>query len=106
MEQAKASAAAPENDDVFRYQRVWVPEGFLAQSVGEETLLLNLDTEHDFGLDPVGTDRWQALATTASLGRTFDALAARDDVAPTPLRRDLAAPVDDLVASGLLLEDS
>ena len=106
MEQARASAAAPENDDAFRHRRVRVREGVLAQSVGEKSVLLNLDTEHDFGLDPVGTDMWQALATTASLGSAFDALGARDGVAPAPLRRDLAVPVDDLVASGLLLEDS
>jgi hypothetical protein len=75
-------------DDAFRKRRLRVPDNVLAQTVGDESVLLNLDTEHYYGLDPVGTDMWQALVAAGSLGGAFDELEAHYEVAPEILRQD------------------
>jgi hypothetical protein len=93
------------DDRAFRNRRLRKPENVLAQTVGDESVLLNLDTEHYFGLDPIGTDMWQALVATDSIGAAFDELEARYEVSPEVLWQDLAALVDALLASGLLLDE-
>ena len=44
-----------------------VPPQVLARVVGEETVLLHLDSGTYFGLDPVGTRAWQLIQAGKSL---------------------------------------
>jgi hypothetical protein len=88
----------------FRLRRVAAPPSVLAQVVGFEAVLLDLDTEHYFGLDWVGTSMWQALTAADTLGEAYDRLLDEFEVEPEVLETDLVAFVDELVATGLLVE--
>ena len=82
--------------------RVCVPERVLMRHVGDELVLLNLDEESYYGLNPVGA-RLMQLADT---GATLEAIAARllteFDVGRERLEIDVRAVAAELIAAGLL----
>jgi len=82
--------------------RVSVPPGVLVSKAGEESVLLNLDSERYFGLDPVGTRMWEVLGTNGTVESAYDALLAEFDVEPEQLRRDLYELIEKLREHGLL----
>ena len=81
--------------------RLTVPHHVLARELEGECVLLNLQTEQYFGLDPVATTMWSALTSTGSIGAAFDELLARFDVDGARLREDVDAFIDKLVTNGL-----
>jgi hypothetical protein len=83
-------------------QHVVVPAHVVMQEVEGESVLLNLDSEHYFGLDDVGTSMWAALAASASIQEAHDALLAEYDVPPEVLREDMEELIGQLVENGLL----
>jgi hypothetical protein len=82
--------------------RVRVPSGVLMQELAGESVLLNLGTESYFGLDPVGTRMWTALAQASTLQDAYVSLLEVFDVEPERLAHDLEALVDELAQHGLL----
>ncbi len=82
--------------------KVTIPQGILVSKVGDETVILNLQNERYFGLDPIGTKMWQALTTTESVQATFDLLAGKFQVDGETLSRDLSAFVEGLHGHGLV----
>ena len=83
-------------------RRALVPDTVLVRVLGEESVLLNLDSESYFGLDAVGTRMWSVVAESPSLAAALDRLAEEYDVEPGQLRGDLAKLVGDLADAGLL----
>ena len=82
--------------------RVSVPSGVLVSKAGEESVLLNLDSERYFGLDPVGTRMWEVLGANGTVESAYDALLAEFDVDPEQLRRDLYELIEKLREHGLV----
>ena len=82
--------------------RVRVPERVLMRHVGEELVLLNLDKESYYGLNPVGA----RLMQLAEAGATLEAITARllmeFDVSREQLEIDVRAVAAQLIATGLL----
>lgn len=81
----------------------------LSRRSGDETVLLNMETEHYFGLDAVGSTCWSLIdasdggATFGSLvGAVLDEFEVERDVA----ERDLRTLVGELLASGLVVTDA
>jgi hypothetical protein len=83
-------------------EQVVVPSHVLLQQVGEESVLLNLEKETYFGLDPVGTRMWQALTKAATIEDAYQELLAEYQVDGDRLRRDLEGLVEKLVENGLM----
>ena len=81
---------------------VAVPQHVLLQQVGEEAVLLNLEKECYFGLDPVGTRMWEALTKAETIKAAYEELLSAYDVDPQRLRQDLEGLIDNLVKNGLL----
>lgn len=79
-----------------------MPPHVLLQQVGEESVLLNLEKESYFGLDPVGTRMWQALTKAATVEDAYQELLAGYEVDADRLRQDLAGLIEKLVENGLL----
>lgn len=77
-------------------------EHVLFQVVGGETVLLDLETEQYFGLDPVGTRIWQLLAEPSPLRSIFRALCNEYDADPARIQADLIALIHDLNRAGLV----
>jgi hypothetical protein len=79
-----------------------VPSDVLLNKVGEETVLLNLESGRYFGLDEVGTRMWEALTDSGSIQAAYDLLLREYDVEAEALEKDLTDLVDQLVDKGLL----
>ena len=82
--------------------RVKVPDDVLISKLQDESVLLNLDSERYYGLDPVGTRILSVLTTSDSIEAAYNTLVQEYDVDPDVLRQDLLTLVEDLVAQGLI----
>jgi hypothetical protein len=82
--------------------RVVVPPHVLLQQVGEESVLLNLEKECYFGLDPVGTRMWEALTKADTVEAACQQLLSVYDVDEQRLRQDLEKLLEQLVENGLV----
>jgi len=74
----------------------------LSQELKGETVLLDLNTEHYFGLNPVGTRVWQLLGENGDVQVAYDALLKEYRVEPQVLEQDLLALLDRLEKAGLI----
>jgi hypothetical protein len=83
-------------------QHIIIPEGVLLRELSGEAVILNLNTEHYFGLDAVGTRMWALLSSSPTIQAAFDALLAEYAVDADTLRRDLTDFIVNLAEHGLL----
>lgn len=74
----------------------------MSRQVGDENVILDLESGTYFGLDPVGARIWQLIAEGRSLEEVCDAMMAEFDVSRSDIERDTAQLVEQLVTSGLL----
>jgi hypothetical protein len=72
------------------------------QEVSGETVLLNLESEHYFGLDEVGTRVWQLIRETGDVQAIYRTMLAEYEVSEERLRRDLDALLDEIAGLGLV----
>jgi len=70
--------------------------------VGDEGVLVNLNTERYLGLNAVGTRMWTALAGASSVQEAYDRLLEEYDVEPARLRADLDEFIDRLLGQQLI----
>lgn len=82
--------------------RVEVPADVVFREVAGETVILDLESQRYFSLDPVGTRMWVLLAELGSLPAVRERLLAEFDVEPRRLSADLDDLVSHLLAEGLL----
>ncbi len=82
-------------------KKVIPSEDVLFQEVDGETVLLDLKSEHYFGLNAVGTRVWQLIQDNEELNKVFELLLDEYDVEPSQLENDLSKIVSELVHEGL-----
>jgi hypothetical protein len=70
--------------------------------VGEEGVLLNLQTEQYLGLNAVGTRMWNVLGNASSIQAAYDRLLEEYEVEPARLRADLEEFIDQLLGQKLI----
>lgn len=80
-----------------------IPIHVVARRLGEETVILNLESGTYFGLDPVGARAWELIAEGRTFGDVRAVMLEEYDVEAEQLERDISALVGDLRAHGLLL---
>lgn len=83
--------------------RVTVPSQVMDRSVGDETVILNLESGTYYGLDPVGTRMWQLLGEGKSLGEVCDVMLEEYDVAREQLEQDLLKLAGELAEHRLIV---
>jgi hypothetical protein len=86
-------------------QRVAMSPDVIYRTIGEEAVLLNLETGIYFGLDPIGTRIWE-LALEHDVRTVCRTLEAEFDATPEVIERDVLALLDSLLAKGLLTTNS
>jgi hypothetical protein len=86
--------------------RLSAREHVLARSAGGETVLLNLDNEHYYGLEGVGTRFWELVEAGTTFGEAVSALLGEYEVERDALVADLVALVADLHENGLMDVDA
>jgi hypothetical protein len=82
--------------------RATAPAHVLVRFLDQESVLLNLETEKYFGLDPTGTRMWQLLTASENIDAAYRQLLAEYDVEPELLRDNLTELLGRLVEHGLL----
>ena len=82
--------------------RVTIPPQVMARQVGEETVILDLNSGTYFGLDPVGARIWALLSEGKTVGETCAALLDEYEVEAARLDHDIASLLDALVGQGLV----
>lgn len=81
-----------------------LPEEVLTAKVGEETILLNLQTGMYHSLDPVGTRFLELLQIEGGLDAVHRAMLEEFDVSAAKLETDLLKLSRDMLAKGLLVK--
>lgn len=85
-------------DSVFE-----IPVHVVARRIGEETVILDLESGTYYGLDPVGARAWELIAEGRTLGAVCAAMREEYEVDATRLEHDIGALVGDLRQNGLLI---
>ena len=83
---------------------VRVPERVLMRRVGDEHVLLNLEDEIYYGLNPVGSRLIELAENGATLAEIVDRLFAEFEVGREQLELDVRRLAADLIAAGLIEE--
>ncbi len=81
-----------------------IPPQVMSRLVGDETVLLNLESGVYFGLDGVGKRIWESVAEGHALVQTVDLITAEFEVEESQAQTDVLAFAQDLVERGLLVE--
>lgn len=79
-----------------------IPEQVVTRQIGDETVLLNLESGTYFGLDPVGSRFLELLQTEGALTAVIARMLEEFDVTEPQLEADLLRLADEMLASGLL----
>lgn len=82
--------------------KVSVPAHVLVRFLDKEAVLLNIETEHYFGLDETGARMWQLATTATDINAAYQALLDEYDVDPETLRKHFSELLEKLVINGLL----
>jgi hypothetical protein len=86
---------------MFEMKATKAPDVMIRQ-VGDESVILDLNTERYLGLDDVGTRMWLALLASDSVEQAYQQLLLQYAVEPALLRKDLENFVAKLIDHGLL----
>lgn len=84
--------------------RVRVPQHVLMRLVGEELVLLNLNRESYYGLNPAGALLMRFAGTGATMEEIVERMLTEFEVGREQLEVDVRAVAADLMAAGLLEE--
>ncbi|HTS93211.1 MAG TPA: PqqD family peptide modification chaperone [Stellaceae bacterium] len=82
--------------------RVRRSEDQIAAPVDDEIIILSVERGSYFGLDDIGSDIWERLASPIRVDALCDALAAEYDADRATIERDVLALLDKLAAAGLV----
>lgn len=85
-----------------RDARLKIPEQVVTRQVGDETVLLNLESGTYFGLDPVGSRFLELLEADGALAAVIARMLEEFEVTEAQLEDDLLRLADEMLASGLL----
>ncbi|HSD78564.1 MAG TPA: PqqD family protein [Solirubrobacteraceae bacterium] len=85
--------------------RFRVRERVLSRQLGEETVLLDLDSGHYFDLDETGGRIWAALVAEESPESLVEMLAGEFDAPREVIARDVAGLLGELERAGLVVRE-
>ena len=86
-----------------RQRRFTVPEHVLFQEMEGETVLLNLEDGHYYGLDPLGTQVWRMLKEGKDTGECLDWILDHYEVSRKRAENDLRQLLAQMEEKGLLI---
>lgn len=85
--------------------KVQFSDMLFAQEIDGEIVLLDMRTEHYFGLDSVAADIWKQLQSGKSIGETCKVIMDEYDIDEATLHKDVEAFIGTLLHSGLVTLD-
>jgi hypothetical protein len=84
--------------------RLSIPPQVMSRPVGDETVLLDLESGTYFGLDGVGKRIWESIDKGLTLGDTVAVIEAEYEVDKDQAKADVIEFVSDLIERGLVAE--
>jgi hypothetical protein len=88
------------------HDSVRIPDEVATRKVGEETVLLNLNTGIYFGLDAVGSRFVELLETSGEIAAAHRVMLQEFDVTAEVLETDLLRLAEEMCAKRLLVVDT
>ena len=88
--------------DAMKTLRALVPAWVVHRELAAETVLLNVETGHYFGMDEIGTRFFKVVSESASLESAEAILAAEYEGTPEQIRDDMVQFCAELVSLGLI----
>lgn len=82
--------------------KVTINENAVDSRVGEETVILHLDSAIYFGLDEIGTRSWELLKAGKSPAEIIAAIVTDYDVEREVVEADLRSLLEDMQKNGLV----
>jgi len=76
--------------------RLSIPAPVMTRTIGDELVLLHLESGTYFGLDPVGTRIWQLMADGRTLEEVCQAMTEAYEVSREEVERDVLALAESL----------
>lgn len=86
--------------------KVIVSPEVLFQKLGDEAVLLHLQTEEYFGLNEVGARFWEIISQENRTNNALETLLTEFDVEKAIIKADLEALIHDLIKEKLLLQNA
>jgi hypothetical protein len=86
-----------------RGDRVIMRDGVMFNRVGDEIVILDLDSGTYFGLDAVGSRLWALIAGNHTVGEVLETMLAEYDVAAEELDRDVFQLLGELEEKKLIV---
>ena len=83
-------------------QVVTLSPDVISQEVSGETVLLDLNSEHYFGLDEVGTRIWQLIDSSGNLQEIYDTMLSEYEVEADQLLEDMTQLLGHIEKAGLV----
>jgi hypothetical protein len=83
-------------------QTALVSQGVMAREVGDETVILNLETGTYFGLNQVGATIWKYISEGKDLASICEALEAEFEVTQQAAQEDVRVLLNELEQNGLI----
>jgi hypothetical protein len=83
-------------------KRATIPDSVILRAVGEEAVLLNLNTNQYYSLNPVGLRMLEILTQSATSGQALATLLEEYAVEPAELESDLHELQEQLLSQGLI----
>lgn len=93
--------SALEWDSVSAYRAV-VPHRVVHRTLASETVLLNIQTGHYYGMDETGGRFFEVLQGATSLASAVDSLAREFDAPVEQIRQDMLRYCSELLGHGLI----
>jgi|SRR5271167_209960 len=82
--------------------KIEISQDVVWREFGGEVVMLDLASQHYFGLTGTGSEMWQLIAAHGSSDSVIDCMLAKYDVDPASLRADFEKLVNELAAKGML----
>ena len=83
-------------------QQIKLSDNVLMQKVADEAVLLDLDSQSYFGLDPVGTVIWEGISQSKTEAEIVEMITTEFEVDAEVARRDLRAFIEKLQKDKLI----
>ena len=82
-----------------------IPETSINQKVGDELVILNLESGHYFGLDEVGARMVELIAEHGHVDKVVACMAEEYDAPQAQIKDDLVELLRELTKNNLIVED-
>ena len=81
-----------------------IPETSVNQKVGDELVILNLESGHYFGLDEVGARMVELIGEHGEIDKVVTCLIEEYDATPAQIKGDLEELLTELVKNNLIVQ--